>query len=1017
MRTKLTHPSGTQRQAGFSLAEMSVALAIVSLLFLAALSLMALDQRIYAKQDQTLEAVREGRHALETMERDLLMLGYLVDTQTVADIGPDGTSGTDDDIIGQPQIVYAAAYDFAFNAEINNATEAIADGSANDTVPIGYAPVSFFTGAETIRYTLDSTGDGSISSADRGDESEEAVNPNTGLYALQREVYGSNASGNFKDKGAIALMRGPVAYPSGAKPVPLFQYWGDFDSDAALDLWGDDGAGGGTAGNGILELGEINALTAVSDEDNDNDNTIDSGEDRNGDGVLQRRIADLIKRVEVHVTTETSVAEMDYYDPVRSSISNKFKYRVATANTDIRPRNIDLPGGSCRDNPEPIPSISVANACPDPLADGIVEVGWGLSPDDGGGEYDIAKYMIYRTDRDNVFGQTPYDEVNDGDSSWQDNQINVRTWPPVQYWYKTRAMDCTPALSELDPVAGAYPALVGAHYPAEIRVVDVPGDAGDALEIQFDRSPDEPSNTTGYGGNVDAYHVYRSTSEDYRCVAPINSAAITANGSATYIYADDATNSTSAPAYGSLHFYWMRSLDDNSALSPYSPRYCGRPYVGPTFPVKQGIRVANYGSSDHPVEIYFTNNQRNADAGYDQESIDYKIYRSRDLDSDGSLDSLVDESAGYRPGDLVASVKYEGIVYAVGDGGLNDVQMSLDRTNTFRALGDLTLEVINGVSFGSRLSGVVVGSNGVTFATDTGGASWVDTSPGITEQLNDVAHVDAEIVVAVGQTGTILLSDDGGKNWSNILSGVGDDLNSVSATGDLVFVTGDSGAALISTDRGRNFTQVAFTTDSLAGGCAVTEGTGDITLYAGGQDRIFRSLDGGTTWNEITMGADKMKVACQPGGRVVVTSEQGDKIYTATDGVTFTTAAVSTYHPLDAAFLDDNFAYAVDSSGMIHSWSLNSNLWYTNAVDGLMTLRSIAVRPETAWEDSSTATAITGTPYYYVVTASYAEGDPTLDGECGLLPDRPSTVEIPDDGDAQVLVDACNNFELAVTVP
>ncbi|MFN7964435.1 MAG: prepilin-type N-terminal cleavage/methylation domain-containing protein [Acidobacteriota bacterium] len=1015
MATQLIADRERRSESGFSLAELSVALAIVSMLFLAALSMLALDQKIYAKQDQALEAVREGRHALESMERDLLMLGYQVDTQTTADLGADGTLNTNDDILGQAQIVYAAPFDFTFNADISQQNDAIQDGSANDTTPNGYAPVTFYTGAETVRFSLDSNDDGTVNASDHGDEPEEAVSPNPGLYALNREVYSSVGGTNSKESGPVALVRGPVAYPSGAKAVPLFQYWGYFDADSALDLWGDTGAGGGISGNGVLEAGEINALGPVVDEDLDNDNTIDSGEDKNGDGVLQRRITDLIKKVDVHVTTESTVIDQDYYDAVRSSSANKFRFRVATISTQVKPRNIDLPGGSCRDKPEPSSSVTVANACPDPLADGIVDVNWALSSDDGGGEQDVAKYILFRTDQDNLFSPTPYDEVEAGIATWQDNQINMRTWPPVQYWYKARAMDCTPALSDGDPVGGAYPPLVGAHYPANIKLLDVPGDSGDQIDVQFDRSPDDPGNSTGYGGAVTDYHVYRSINEDYRCVPPANKTAISADGSDVYTYRDNATNSTSGPTYGPLFYYWMRTKDDQESMSPYSPRYCGRAYLGPTFPLDQHARGTYWNGSDHPIEVYFSTNPANEAAGYPRQATAYNIYRSHDIDGDGTRDSLVDDSAGYTASDLAGTAYYQGLVWTVGRNGLADVKQSTDGGYAWRDVGDISSDDLNAISFGSRLDGVAVGAAGVVLFTDDGGLVWNAPPSGTVAELHDVAHFDAQTVIAVGNAGTILRSTNAGQSWVSISSGVGDDLDGVAIVGDTVFVTGDSGAALRSTDRGLTFTPMVFTTDTMRGVCAVKEGGGSVTVWAGGQDQVFKSIDGGDTWTAIAMGAGKMSVACAPAGRVVVVAPDADKIYTSTDGATFATAGVATYQPIDAAFLDESIAFVVDRAGQLHRWNAD-NTWTNTTVDALMQLTGVALRPEIVWEDSTTRTAASGTPYYYVVTASYYASS-ALDGECGVLPDRSSTVEIPDDNVPQILVDSCNNFELAVRMP
>ncbi|MDQ7088519.1 MAG: hypothetical protein Q9Q13_12000 [Acidobacteriota bacterium] len=219
METLLGHKR-PPAESGFSLAEVTVALGITTILFLAALSMLTMDHRLYNRDDAVLEAAREGRYAIDKLERDMLMLGYQVDVRTVADPGPDGTENTDDDLVGQPSIVYAAPYELVFNADIDPTIDAIQDGKTGDSVPSGYAPVTFHTGAETIRYTLDSNGDGDVDASDQGDDADEAVIDNDGLFLLQRETYGYNGTDNQNPAGPVALVRGPVAYPNGARAIP-----------------------------------------------------------------------------------------------------------------------------------------------------------------------------------------------------------------------------------------------------------------------------------------------------------------------------------------------------------------------------------------------------------------------------------------------------------------------------------------------------------------------------------------------------------------------------------------------------------------------------------------------------------------------------------------------------------------------------------------------------------------------------------------------------------------------------
>ncbi len=1007
---------------GFSLSEMMVALAITSVLFLAALSMLALDQKIYNRNDSALEASREARHTMATLEQDLLMTGYQLDTRTVADPGPDGTENTDDDIKGQAAIVYAAPWELVVNADIDPDIDAIRDGLDNDSLPSGYAPVTFYTGAETIRYTLDSSGDGAVTADDdRGDDPEEAVSRNDGLFVLWKEVYGYDGATNVVNRAPIALVRGPVDYPSGIHPVPLFLYWGQFDSDPALDLWGDDGSGGGIAGNGVLEAGEIAALTPVTDEDADDDGTLDPGEDRNGDGILQRRVTDLIEKVEIHVTAESPFPDPDWTDPVRSAADEPFRFHSVTMTGTIEPRNIHLAGGACGDDPEPTTHPALVNACNDAMADGKVTLTWGLSPDDGDFEEDIERYIIFRTDVNSTFGPTPYDEVAAGTGDWEDDFIEMRTWPPKQYWYRVRAMDCTPALSVGDPVAGPYPPAVGAAYPFSVRVSDVPGDAGDSLRLTWTASIDDPANTSGYGGDVREYWVYRSESPDYRCVPPVAKAAVTASGATEYTYLDDATNSTSAPEFGKLYYYWIRTRDDGGALSPYSPRYCARPWRGPAFPLSRHARWVDWGNGTRGVEVWFRENPDNAAAGYDQERITYRVYRAHDSTGDGIPDSLVDDSVGYTTSDRIGETSAAGLVWVTGRGGASQLWHSTDGGQNFMDLDDIDPGTdLQAISFGDRVRGIAVGDGGNAWYTDDGGATWSPSSTSTSLDLAGVAHVDTTTAVAVGATGTLLRTTDGGASWTAVSSGVADDLHAVAAARRTVVAVGDYGALVVSGDGGESFSPTWVTTDNLYAACATRESGGGTTLWIGGENgHLWRSTDGGTSWSPRSLGTtgDVRAIACAPGGRAVAIVPDDGTVWTSDDGSTWTVdSGYGGATPACAAMLENGRLFVADSDGDLWVRATDGS-WDNESIDGSLEPLGLAVRPEIVYLDEDATDFPSGTTLYYVVTARYDEGDPVLDGESGMLPDRPAGEETPDDSDDQILVDSCNSFELEATLP
>jgi len=325
--------AASRGERGFALDETLVALGVAALGFVAALALLALDDRRPSRSDAQQATVREGRYALAVLERDFGMAGAGVD---IATANPDGA-------FGQPTIVRAGPWDIVFSAEIAANGRAIVDGAPSDRTPTGDAPPSGLPPPATIRYTLDSTGDGLVTSADRTDQVDERVVANTGLFILEREVCGFNRKDCLSPPGAVALVRGPVAYPSGARPEPLFQYWGYFNSPNRLDLWGDDGTPAGTAGNGRLEAEELTDLTPVSGEDADGDGTFDSGEDRNGDGIWERRISELIRKVDVVVTVETIFPDLRYVDSLRSSPETPFRFHTFVLRSQIRPRSIKIP--------------------------------------------------------------------------------------------------------------------------------------------------------------------------------------------------------------------------------------------------------------------------------------------------------------------------------------------------------------------------------------------------------------------------------------------------------------------------------------------------------------------------------------------------------------------------------------------------------------------------------------------------------------------------------------------------
>lgn len=112
------------------------------------------------------------------------------------------------------------------------------------------------------------------------------------------------------------------------------------------------------------------------------------------------------------------------------------------------------------------------------------------------------------------------------------------------------------------------------------------------------------------------------------------------------------------------------------------------------------------------------------------------------------------------------------------------------------------------VDFADASTGTLVGDKAI-FRTIDGGASWLPQPSGSTENLNDVAVLNADIGIAVGDKGTIVRTTDGGTQWQGQshpeLSAT--DLKAVDfCDSEVGFIVGDSPIILRTTDGGLTWT-------------------------------------------------------------------------------------------------------------------------------------------------------------------------------------------------------------------
>jgi prepilin-type N-terminal cleavage/methylation domain-containing protein len=244
-------------QRGFTALEALVAVTIFAVVMLFAITTFQGTNRMTRSATVQGDSQQSARLAVEVVTGDLRSLGYGID------VG-----------LGQPSLVHASPWDVIFNANVTPGDEDITSPGfpqAMDparlpaTVPSGgnlYTPANDFrTGAETIRYTIDSSGDGILDEHDQGDDPEEAT-PNPRDYVLKKEIYGVMPdSTNGGSSVSVGLVRGPDAEPDGTLPTPLFTYWIDDDNDAATPavLHGDADDDGELSQTELAALGDVPA--------------------------------------------------------------------------------------------------------------------------------------------------------------------------------------------------------------------------------------------------------------------------------------------------------------------------------------------------------------------------------------------------------------------------------------------------------------------------------------------------------------------------------------------------------------------------------------------------------------------------------------------------------------------------------------------------------------------------------------------------------------------------------------
>lgn len=191
--------------------------------------------------------------------------------------------------------------------------------------------------------------------------------------------------------------------------------------------------------------------------------------------------------------------------------------------------------------------------------------------------------------------------------------------------------------------------------------------------------------------------------------------------------------------------------------------------------------------------------------------------------------------------------------YAVGDNGL--IIKSTDTGNNWTILQNATESYnLNAVAFKDDNYGIVIASNGNIYRTTDGGSIWSLVHTGTNSVLNSCVYSGNDRYFAVGNSGKILISNDNGATWQNQISPVSDNLNEIiSISANIHVIAGDDGTVLQTTNAGGGATWALDVLKPNANSTFIAGRTATIEWNADNIDdiEIYYSTDNGSTFTYI----------------------------------------------------------------------------------------------------------------------------------------------------------------------
>jgi photosystem II stability/assembly factor-like uncharacterized protein len=206
----------------------------------------------------------------------------------------------------------------------------------------------------------------------------------------------------------------------------------------------------------------------------------------------------------------------------------------------------------------------------------------------------------------------------------------------------------------------------------------------------------------------------------------------------------------------------------------------------------------------------------------------------------------------------------ETIGVAVGDAGA--IYRSIDGAKTWTKVNSGTVKNLKSVVSISETQLFATGEDGTLLSSSTSGSSWSLVNTNSTLDFQEIFFVNENLGFIAAQDGNVFRSSNKGVSWEKIQLTTVRNLNGVLFTSPLIgYVVGDQGTFFRTTDGGNTWTSVATAITTNLKKLAASPIDNRVLVALGDQARMIRSINSGTSFTSINLGAGNIRNLNQVG--------------------------------------------------------------------------------------------------------------------------------------------------------